>query len=88
MQRVQVVVSGQVQGVFFRDSCRREARRLGVSGWVRNAADGTVVAEFQGEAAAVDAMVDWCEHGPPHAAVDRVDRSSLTPRDESGFEVR
>lgn len=88
MQRVHVVVSGRVQGVFFRDSCRREAQRLGVSGWVRNATDGTVVAELEGEPAAVDALVEWCRRGPSHADVEGVDLRRVRPTGERGFEVR
>lgn len=88
MQRVQVVVSGMVQGVFFRDSCRREAVRRRVSGWVRNDPRGTVTAEFEGAADDVQAMVDWCRAGPPHAQVDRVEEHRLDPTGGSGFEVR
>ena len=57
--RRRVVVRGRVQGVFFRDTCRREARFRGVTGWVRNAADGSVEAAFEGNPAAVEAMIDW-----------------------------
>ena len=88
MQRTRVVVTGRVQGVFFRDTCRREARRLEVAGWVRNDPDGTVTAEFEGAAADVEAMVDWCRAGPAHARVDRVDRSAVAPTGEREFVVR
>lgn len=71
-QTLRLVVHGRVQGVFFRDSMRREARRLGVAGWVRNRSDGTVEAMVQGEAAAVDAIVRWAHRGPEHARVERV----------------
>lgn len=54
-----------MQGVLFRDSCRREADRLGVSGWVRNEPDGTVAGELVGDA--VDDLVGWCRTGPPGA---------------------
>jgi acylphosphatase len=67
-----VVVTGRVQGVFFRDSCRLEAARLGVAGWVRNRSDGAVEAVFEGPLLAVRAAVDWCRHGPPRARVDSV----------------
>jgi acylphosphatase len=70
---LRLVVHGRVQGVFFRDSMRREAQRLGVSGWVRNRSDGAVEAVVQGEAAAVDAIVRWAHRGPEHARVDRVE---------------
>lgn len=88
MQRKRVVVSGYVQGVFFRDSCRREAQQRGVAGWVSNAPDGTVVAEFEGEPADVDEMVRWCRHGPPHADVERLEQTELAPTGQRGFEVR
>lgn len=68
-----LVIRGRVQGVFFRDSMRREARMLGVSGWVRNRGDGAVEAVVQGEAAAVDAIVRWARHGPGLAHVEQVD---------------
>jgi len=82
-----LVVSGRVQGVFFRESMRLEAVRLGVSGWVCNRADGTVEAIVQGEAAAVDAIVRWAHRGPEHALVARVEISGATG-DYSGFVKR
>ena len=84
-QRVQVY--GLVQGVFFRDSCRLEAERVGVAGWVRNADDGSVEAVFEGDADAVDAMCRWCQVGPPHARVDRVDVSGEEATGQRGFHV-
>lgn len=83
----QVVVHGQVQGVFFRDSCRREARRRGVAGCVRNEPDGTVTAEFEGARTAVDEMVAWSTHGPQHAVVDRIDVEEATPQGRTGFRI-
>jgi acylphosphatase len=88
-KRVQVVISGRVQGVGFRASCQREAASLGLTGWVRNRWDGAVEALFEGEAAAVDAMVRWCREGPPMAYVTGVEVS--IPPDapvERGFRVR
>ncbi|MGH3347691.1 MAG: acylphosphatase [Nocardioides sp.] len=86
--RVHVEVTGRVQGVFFRDSCRREALRLGVSGWVRNSRAGSVEGEFEGEDRAVQELVDWCREGPPYASVSGVSVSPLTPTGGTGFEVR
>ena len=83
-----VVVHGQVQGVFFRDSTRREAERLGVAGWVTNRDDGTVEALLEGEAGAVERLVAWCREGPRHASVERVDVQDATPEGVSGFAVR
>ncbi|HEX9051349.1 MAG TPA: acylphosphatase [Anaeromyxobacter sp.] len=70
--RVHLLVSGLVQGVAFRAYTVDEARRLGVSGWVRNLADGRVEAEAEGERRALDALVAFCRRGPPAAQVDDV----------------
>lgn len=70
---LRMVIRGRVQGVFFRDSMRQEANKLGITGWVRNRSDGTVEAAIQGETAAVDAIVRWAHRGPQHAQVERVD---------------
>ena len=67
--RKRVIVSGEVQGVFFRDACRAVAVRRQVAGWVRNLPDGTVEAVFEGEPEAVDRLVAWTSHGPPTARV-------------------
>jgi acylphosphatase len=86
--RRRVVVSGRVQGVFFRDTCRREAARRGVAGWVRNRADGTVEAVFEGRPDAVDALVAWARTGPPDAAVTGVDVRAEPLEGATGFEIR
>jgi acylphosphatase len=83
-----VVVTGRVQGVFFRDSARREARRLGVTGWVRNRADGHVEAWFEGPADAVARLVRWCSDGPRHADVDDVQVSEVEPEGHERFAIR
>lgn len=88
MIRRRVVIHGQVQGVFFRGTCRREADRLGVAGWVRNRADGTVEAQFEGSRDAVDAMVTWAGSGPADAAVTHVETTEQEPTGETGFTVR
>ncbi len=88
-KRVQVAIIGRVQGVGFRASCQREAVSLGLTGWVRNRWDGAVEALFEGEPAAVDAMLMWCYEGPPMADVTRVE--IMPPPDappERGFRVR
>ena len=72
-KRVQVIVRGHVQGVGFRASCMRQAHALGVTGWVRNAWDGSVEALFEGDAAVVDQMIAWCHEGPPMADVTGVE---------------
>ncbi len=71
-RRARIIVSGRVQGVFFRDSTRREATRAGLTGWVRNLPDGRVEALFEGDEAAVQHLVDWCRRGPPDARVEQV----------------
>ena len=86
--RSRVIVSGQVQGVFFRDTCRREAARHAVTGWVRNCPDGTVEAVFEGSPEAVTAMVTWAQHGPPHAVVHDVRSVEEEPEGLEGFAVR
>jgi acylphosphatase len=88
MIRRRVVVHGQVQGVFFRDTCRREAASHHVAGWVRNLPDGTVEAVFEGEPGDVEAMTDWCRGGPAYAQVHRVDVEDQSPTGVGGFEVR
>ena len=87
LTRQRVRVYGMVQGVFFRDSCRQEAQRQGVAGWVRNAGDGSVEAVFEGDAEAVEAMCRWCQIGPSHARVERVETSTEEPTGERGFHV-
>lgn len=88
MTRRRVVVDGRVQGVFFRDSCRRQAVAAGVHGWVRNRPDGTVEAVFEGPADAVERLVEWCRVGPPRAAVTAVRTYVEEPEGEQGFRVR
>lgn len=82
-----VVVHGLVQGVFFRDSCRRQAELSRVAGWVRNEPDGTVGALFEGPREAVDAMVAWCRQGPPRARVERVEVAEAGPTGSRAFDV-
>jgi acylphosphatase len=86
--RRRVVVHGHVQGVFFRDSCRREAETRGLAGWVTNRPDGAVEAVFEGDADAVSALVDWCRQGPRSADVSSVDETTEEPEGLSGFQIR
>jgi acylphosphatase len=85
--RRRVVVRGQVQGVFFRDTCRREARSRQVTGWVRNNDDGTVEAVFEGDPDAVTRLVDWAHRGPSGALVRSVQVTEEEPEGLSGFRV-
>jgi acylphosphatase len=82
--RVHLFVSGEVQGVSFRAYTVDEARRLGVSGWVRNLADGRVEVEAEGGRAALEALAAWCRHGPPAARVEDVEASWGTYRGDLG----
>jgi acylphosphatase len=86
--RRRVVARGRVQGVFFRDSTRREASRRGVAGWASNRGDGAVEAVFEGDAEAVDAMVQFVRGGPGQAEISDVDVSEEEPEGLSGFDVR
>jgi acylphosphatase len=86
--RRRVVVHGEVQGVFFRDSTRREAARRGVAGWVSNRADGAVEAVFEGSAGDVEALVAFARSGPPRAEVRDVEVSEEEPEGLDGFRVR
>jgi acylphosphatase len=86
--RRRIVASGDVQGVFFRDSTRQEAARRGVAGWVTNRSDGAVEAVFEGDADAVSAMVDFARGGPGNARVEALDVSSEEPEGLDGFDVR
>ena len=82
------MVSGRVQGVFFRDSVRRRAEAVSVAGWARNSEDGTVEAVFEGDRQAVDELVEFCRRGPSRAEVAAVEVVEEEPEGLSGFEVR
>lgn len=88
MIRRHVVVSGTVQGVFFRDTCRRMAAEHAVAGWVGNRPDGTVEAVFEGEPERVATLMDWVREGPPLATVDTMTVQEEEPEALTGFEVR
>jgi acylphosphatase len=82
--RRRVVVRGDVQGVFFRDSTRKEAERRGVSGSVTNRSDGAVEAVFEGPPEAVEAMVAFCREGPSRAQVEDVEVTEEQPEGSGG----
>jgi acylphosphatase len=86
--RRRVLIHGKVQGVFFRDTTRRQAESRGVAGWVDNRSDGSVEALFEGDEDDVEAMIAFCRQGPRGAEVDGVDVSEEQPEGLSGFEVR
>lgn len=84
----EVVVHGRVQGVGFRLYCQQEADRRSLSGWVTNEPDGSVRAWFEGTGEQVEAMLAWCNEGPPSARVERVDVVEHEPRGLNRFGVR
>src|SRR5512142_3377070 len=86
--RRRVVVSGVVQGVFFRDTCCREADAAKVAGWVRNLPDGRVEAVFEGAPEAVDRLIAWSRRGPAEAEVTGVESREEPVEGLSGFEIR
>jgi acylphosphatase len=89
MKTQHLLIRGRVQGVWFRESMRREAERLGVTGWVRNTPDGAVEAVVQGPAEAVDALIEWARSGPPMARVDGIKIEASKAHDQlSEFEKR
>ena len=82
-------IKGRVQGVFFRQSTRETAVRLGLTGWVRNCPDGSVKAVFEGDRRAVDAAVEWCRVGPAAAVVEEVEvKWTDFPGEFGGFGIR
>ena len=85
--RRRAVVSGRVQGVWYRDGARREADRLGVAGRAVNQSDGTVLLEAEGAPAAVDAFLAWAAEGPARARVDSVTVDVVEPTGQAGFTV-
>jgi acylphosphatase len=88
MIRRRVVVHGRVQGVFFRDTARRQAESRGVSGWASNRPDGTLEAVFEGEPDAVESILRFCREGPRGAEVERVEVTEEEPEGLSGFAIR
>jgi acylphosphatase len=86
--RRRVIVQGNVQGVFFRDSTRRHAESRGVHGWVRNRDDGAVEAVLEGRQEAVEQVLRFLREGPAHATVRDVQISEEAPEGLSSFEVR
>jgi acylphosphatase len=89
-EKVHVMIAGRVQGVWFRAKTRQKADELGLTGWVRNTADGRVEAVFEGEHALIDQMLVWCQRGPPLAKVNAVDILSKEPATHGfqGFDIR
>jgi acylphosphatase len=87
MKAVQARVSGRVQGVSFRWYTQEQARRLGVSGWVRNEPDGSVLLHAEGDDEAVDGLVAWCHQGPGLARVRDVAVRDAAPSGATSFDI-
>ncbi len=88
-RRIRLIIRGRVQGVWYRGGAQEVARELGLTGWVRNLADGSVELVAEGEVSALDALKGWCREGPPLARVHDVSEEPLTPRGApASFEVR
>jgi acylphosphatase len=88
MSQIKLRIYGKVQGVFFRNSTRKKARELGLSGWVRNESDGSVTAVAQGKNEAVKQLTKWCHEGPPEAEVSQVKVESQEEGDLDDFTVK
>lgn len=89
IRRVNVLISGLVQGVNFRRFTQMTARQLGVNGWVRNLPDGRLEGCFEGEAEAVGSLLDWCRSGPPAARVDNLEvREEQLGTEFSDFSIK
>jgi len=89
MARAELNIRGRVQGVFYRQSTRETATRLGLTGWTRNNPDGSVAAVFEGEKQQIDKAISWCRQGPPAARVNEVDVDWQDFRNEfSDFHIR
>lgn len=86
--RQRFIVSGRVQGVGFRAATRDRAQALGLSGWVRNLADGRVETQAQGPADALDTFRDWLHSGPDAARVERIEHAEPNDETPTSFEVR
>jgi len=87
-KNVHVLVSGRVQGVWFRASTKQKAEMLGVNGWVKNTNNGCVKAVFEGDEKLVDEMIEWCRSGPPLANVENVDVKTQNTVDFDSFEIK
>ncbi len=85
---LRVIITGRVQGVFFRVWTRQQAEALGLSGWVRNRFDGSVEAVFSGPAEIVDRMVEKCRQGPPHATVEGISQTAAESAPPAGFRMK
>ncbi len=87
--RVHILISGEVQGVFFRSNTRDFANGLGLKGWVRNFTDGRVEVVAEGEKSLLERLIEFCRKGPPGARVENIEIEWEESKDEfEGFEIR
>jgi acylphosphatase len=87
MRRISIIVSGKVQGVFYRASTEKEAKKIGVTGFVRNEPNGNVYIEAQGTEAQLEELIKWCKRGPERARVDAVTSNEIQLATESRFQI-
>ena len=87
MKRLRIRVEGRVQGVFYRASTQSKALELGLSGWVKNQPDGSVLMEVQGNTEALDKMIKWCKEGPIMARVDNLDQEDVSVEAGTSFDI-
>ena len=88
MKSVHFVISGKVQGVFFRDTAKRMASQIGIKGWIRNTDDGTIEILAQGSESQLSEFERWCRTGPPVAKIDSVEKEDMECGECVCFEVR
>jgi acylphosphatase len=87
--RARILVSGRVQGVFFRSNASKQARLRGLKGYVKNVQEGKVEVVFEGDRDRIEDMIDWCRHGPDYAFVEGVEVSWEKPKGEfKEFDIR
>ena len=87
MKRIRIIITGKVQGVFFRESVRKLAEELGVAGYVRNEDDGSVTIEAEGGKIALIQLVEWCKDGPREAIVEEVEVKEMEQKHHIGFKI-
>ncbi len=86
---VRVIISGKVQGVWYRASTKQMAEKIGITGWVRNTSEGNVEAMFEGEEDLVNEMIEWCNQGPPLARVDNLTIENIENKEKfDGFNIK
>lgn len=88
LKRVSISISGNVQGVFFRQSILEWANSLGIAGFAQNRDDGSLYIEAEGELEDLECFIDWCRQGPPQAKVEHVEHHPMDLQNQTGFEVR